>query len=448
MTVYSDPKPFTIAICGGGITGLALAIGLHRQKVPFHIYESAPAFAEVGAGVAFSPNSIRAMELISPQIRSRYEEIQTRNWDPKKLNTWLEFRLGCDLGVQQGGHSYGSYNENLKKSIEGPTKAGAMIVEVRMESDNAIGGTVHRASFLNQLIALVPSRCISYNHRVTDIEDLGEKRVRLHFAHGGSTISSAVIGCDGVRSNVRRILLGDENPAAHPSFAGKYVYRGLIPMTEAVDLLGDDLARNGQMYLGYHGHLLTFPIEHGETMNVVAVQSKRDGKWEDERWVLPTKEEDMRNDFAEWGQNVKGILSLMQKPDVWALFDYPAAATYCKGRICLLGDAAHASTPHQGSGAGMALEDAFIMSNLLGCMEREEEIEVAFKAYDKVRRPRTQELVKTSKECGELFDFEDESVGDDLERFRENIGQRMKWIWHEDLQEHLMEAKRAMESIL
>ena len=446
MTVYSEPKPFTIAICGGGVAGLALAIGLHRQKVPFHLYESAHAFAEVGAGVAFSPNSVRAMGLISPQLRSAYEEISTRNGDPKKQDTWLEFRLGCDLRVPQGEHSYGSFNGSLMNGIKGANRAGAMIFDVHTESDDAMGGTVHRASFLEQLMALVPSECVSFNHRVTDIEDLGDKGVRLHFAHGGSTISNAVIGCDGVKSCTRRIVLGDHNPAAHPSFASKYVYRGLIPMTEAVDLLGDDLARNNQMYLGYHGHVLTFPIAHGETMNVVAVRSKQDGKWEDERWVLPTEKEDMRNDFAEWGQTVKGILSLIKKPDIWALFDYPAAATYCKGRICLLGDAAHASTPHQGSGAGMALEDAFIMSNLLGSVETEEGIEVAFKAYDRVRRPRTQRLVKTSKNCGNLFDFEDEVVGDDLEKLKENVRQRMKWIWNEDLHEHLEEAKRAMKS--
>ena len=73
------PKPFTIAICGGGIAGLALAIGHLRHNVPFHLYESAHAFAEVGAGVSFGPNSLRAMSLIDPKIRKEFDKGATSN---------------------------------------------------------------------------------------------------------------------------------------------------------------------------------------------------------------------------------------------------------------------------------------------------------------------------------------------------------------------------------
>lgn len=81
-------------------------------------------------------------------------------------------------------------------------------------------------------------------------------------------------------------------------------------MEKAVGAIGDELARNSQMYMGRHGHVLTFPIESGKTMNVVAFQSKRDGKWENETWVLPMKKEDMFNDFAGWGHCVQQILSV------------------------------------------------------------------------------------------------------------------------------------------
>jgi salicylate hydroxylase len=136
-------------------------------------------------------------------------------------------------------------------------------------------------------------------------------------------------------------------------------------MQQAVNLLGDELARNAVMYCGPHGHILTFPIEKGERMNVVAFRTKRDGRWEDEKWVLPTDREGMMKDYEEWSDSVKKILSLMEKPDIWALFDYPAAKSYYKRRLCLSGDGAHASTPHQGAGAGMALEDAYVMSVVL-----------------------------------------------------------------------------------
>jgi len=82
-----------------------------------------------------------------------------------------------------------------------------------------------------------------------------------------------------------------------------------VPMEKAVEAVGDALARNAQQYLGHHGHVLTFPIEKGKTMNVVAFQNKN-GDWEDERWVLPMKREDMINDFAGWGESVQKILSV------------------------------------------------------------------------------------------------------------------------------------------
>lgn len=134
----------------------------------------------------------------------------------------------------------------------------------------------------------------------------------------------------------------------------------------------------------------------------------------------------------------------MEKFDVWALFEHPPAPTYYKGRLCLLGDAAHASTPHQGAGAGQAIEDAFILSNLLGQITSPANITDAFKAYDAVRRPWTQRVVTTSKEAGCLYEMEDEFVGSDVEKARENLLTRYEWIWRNDLKAQLREAQEAM----
>ena len=352
----ADPQssPYTVAVLGGGIAGLSLAIGLQRHGVPFHLYESAHAFAEVGAGVGFGPNSVRAMQLLDPRVRERYDIIATRNTDDK--GTWLEFRMGSDwrLGKDQKGDN--ARSNGMVKGTGGEERAtGIMVGDQIAELNTTLDGkpfnqsNVHRAALLDELVALIPRENVSFNHRVVAIDDLGAEGVRIHFEHGATATADAAVGCDGIKSRVRRIVLGEDNPAAHPSFTGKYAYRGLVPMDQAVALLGDGLARNNVMYNGYHGHVITMPIDHGTTMNVVAFRTKPDGKWEDERWVLPTKKEDMRGDFEDFGQSVRDILSLMQTtPDLWALFDYPPADTFCKGRVCLLGDAAHASTPHQG----------------------------------------------------------------------------------------------------
>lgn len=207
--------------------------------------------------------------------------------------------------------------------------------------------------------------------------------------------------------------------------------------------LGKWPAQNAQFYWGYDGHVLTFPIEHGKTMNVVAFRTKKDGLWDNSsRWVLPADKELMNRDFEGWGKNVHAILNMMTQTDIWALFDHPPASTYYrKGRICLLGDAAHASTPHQGSGAGMAIEDALVLTQLLAEVGNKSQLEKAFKTYDTVRRERTQKLVTTSRDAGCLYEFQKPGVGDDVEALRADLEGRMRWVWDLDLKQHVAEAK-------
>ena len=155
----------------------------------------------------------------------------------------------------------------------------------------------------------------------------------------------------------------------------------------------------------------------------------------------------MRRDFGGWVKGVQEVFSLMQKPDVWALFDMPPADSYFRNRICLLGDAAHASTPHQGAGAGMAIEDALVMPNLLEGLGADG-IPKAFEVFDAVRRPRTQKLVSTSREAGQLYDLELPGVEDNLELLAENLSSRYKWIWDFDLEAHVEEAKAMLRNKL
>jgi salicylate hydroxylase len=404
-----------------------MAIGLLHQNISCTLYESAPAFAEIGAGVSFGPNATRAMSLIDPKIEEGYKRCATSNAFPSKKTSWFDFRLGM--------------KESAWKEFESPGKEDQEIAQVKAGSVGQ--SSVHRAHFLDELVKLVPEGIAKFGKRVEKVEKVGEK-MRLTFHDGSAAEADAVIGCDGVKSRTRQILLGENHKSTNPTFTGKYAYRGLIPMEKAVGAIGEELARNSQMYLGEHGHLLTFPIEKGNTMNVVAFRTKGDGKWEDERWVLPMKKEDMFEEFKGWGESVQKILSLMEKPDVWALFDHPPAPIYYTGNFALLGDAAHASTPHQGAGAGQAIEDAFVLSNLLGMVDSAEEIEKAFHAYDAIRRPRSQKVVSTSRDAVAIYEFENEKLGSDLDSIRTTLETRYDWIWQEDLPQQLKRAQEIM----
>lgn len=406
-----------------------MLIGLLRQNISCKLYESAAAFAEIGAGVSFGPNAVRAMSLIDPDIKKGYDRIATGNAWPAKRNLWFEFNLGP--------------KEDGWKDLKAPGKEGQRIAQV--VALDVGQSSVHRAHFLDVLVDLVPDGVAQFGKRVEKVEKKGQKML-LTFQDGSTAEADAVIGCDGVKSRARQILLGEDHETTNPTFTGKYAYRGLIPMEKAAKALGDELARNSQMYLGRHGHVLTFPIENGKTMNVVAFQTKMDGKWEDERWVLPMKKEDMFADFEGWGESVQKVLSLMEKPDVWALFDHPPAPTYFKGHFALLGDAAHASTPHQGAGAGQAIEDAFILSNLLGQVNSVDEMERAFYAYDAVRRPRSQKVVATSRDAAKIYEFEDEKLKSNLVMIKRTLEMRYDWIWNEDLPQQLKTAEAIMGS--
>lgn len=184
------------------------------------------------------------------------------------------------------------------------------------------------------------------------------------------------------------------------------------------------------------------PIEQGKIVNVVLYFTKDDGRWSHEEWVRPATREEMLASFHGWSEPVKGILSLIEKPNLWALFDHLPAATYHrKGKLCLLGDSAHASTPHNGAGAGMAVEDALILSRLLASIASVRELENAFAAYDAVRRPRSQRLVASSRKTGEVYDFEDEIIGGNMKATREYLEQAWDWIWNEDLNRQLETAQ-------
>lgn len=78
----------------------------------------------------------------------------------------------------------------------------------------------------------------------------------------------------------------------------------------AAAAIGDELARNAQMYLGHHGHLLTIPIEKGKTMNVVAFKTKADGQWTEPQYVMPSKRDVMLKDFEDWSDTVREIVAV------------------------------------------------------------------------------------------------------------------------------------------
>ncbi|KAG5800963.1 hypothetical protein H9Q69_000090 [Fusarium xylarioides] len=408
---------FNLAIIGGGIGGLSLAVSITKYtSIPVTVYENAPKFGEIGAGVAFGPNVIRAMNKISEPLAAAVGSRANGNLLPGKKDIWFDYHIGMD-GVNEEAKARGVVAGSFLCSIPHPEPGSWM---------------VNRTYLIEELDKSIPSNIARFGKNLVGIQDLGAKGVLLKFEDGSEARHNAVIGCDGIKSRTRLAMLGSDDPAASPVYTGKYCYRGLVPMNKAIELLGEDKALNSQAYLGYHGHILTFPVAGGRMMNVVAFQSAKD--WSHERMVIPATKEQMIDSFKDWGSNVRKIVELMGQSDIWALFDSPPIDAFHKGNMCLLGDSAHGSTPFQGAGAGMAVEDACVLGRILQHVSKAEDIPTAFEAFSRARVDRTLKIVKTSREAGHIWHFE--KYGDDIERIKD----RMSWIREHDLEKDINEA--------
>lgn len=139
-------------------------------------------------------------------------------------------------------------------------------------------------------------------------------------------------------------------------------------------------------------------------------------------------------------------VQMLKEPTMWAMLDHLPAPYYNSGNIAMIGDAAHATTPYQGAGAGQAIEDALVLSTLFQHVRSPVQISLALDSYDAVRRPRTQKVVSTSRDASKLFYFNDGFVNGDTARWRKIWDGRMNWIWEIDLLKQNADALRTFEN--
>ena len=199
---------------------------------------------------------------------------------------------------------------------------------------------------------------------------------------------------------------------------------------------------------------MTFPVAKGRLMNVVAFHDDPNPWPDPSRLTLPSQKSAAIQLFADWNPTVKKIMDmLLDDLDCWGIFDtydHPAS-TYHKGCICIVGDAAHASSPHHGAGAGACIEDAAILAELLleaknvsqrqACPDTATLLEKTFAAYEAVRLERTQWLVASSRRTGDIFDWMDPECGRDPAKMEQELLWRHNKIWWADIEAMVSEAK-------
>ncbi|KAF1932591.1 mannitol 1-phosphate dehydrogenase [Didymella exigua CBS 183.55] len=431
-TIFENHSEHPIAIVGGGLGGLALAIGLLKHGIRVHIYESTEAFSEIGAGVAFGINSITALHKIDPNLLEGYKKHATFNADDDRASTFMSYRWGMD--GRKHGHRAGDMMWNLNDKWR-PERAHALGVKTR--------SCIHRARLLDELVALLPANITSFKKNFVTAEEQNDGSLELHFADGTTAVASAIIGCDGIKSKVRQLVCG---PDLQATYAGEVAYRAMVPRADAEKALGADLALNGTIYCGYGGYIVTYPVENYDFVNMVAIPHDvgETWSWSQDEWTVPATSDEIRQRFEGWYKPLIDIICEHSLPCKWALFDLQHNAPYCKGNMCLLGDSAHATTPHLGAGAGMAMEDAYLLSSLIASIDSIVQIGNAFRAYDAVRRPRTQGCIERSRNASIAMDFLTPEIADDTIALKQMMEISYEWLWHEDLELQLCEAKKLL----
>jgi salicylate hydroxylase len=351
-----------VLIAGGGIAGLATALALAQRGIPSRVLEQRERFSEAGAGIQIGPNGARVLSAlgVTPYLAayvSLPEEIIVHQGASGRilarmpLGAWIEERHGAPYWV------------------------------------------VHRRDLQAALLACAQSTAgitVETGFAVADVMDRGDQ-VTVRNAAGTTMGGPVLIGADGIRSRVRAALAAN----VELRFSGKAASRALLS-PEAATLLGNPMSVG--VWLAPGAHVVHYPVQGGAQIAVVAIVP--DDRMTDD-WAAP-------NDWAALAPHLAGFApelhkALMTAPEWrrWALFEADPLAHLAKGRIALIGDAAHPVLPFLAQGGVMALEDAVVLADALAA--HPEDPAGALKAYEAARQPRVNAIVATSRQNGRIF---------------------------------------------
>ncbi|RYP69022.1 hypothetical protein DL771_006348 [Monosporascus sp. 5C6A] len=410
-TLTASKAP-NVAIVGGGLIGVMLGLGLLHRGIPFTIYERAPDWHEIGAGVALTSVARSSMQRLHPDVLAALRRVARAN----HFSFW------------DGFHP--------------PTKEAAQAPEALhflLDAPGTDYWCCMRSQFLRELVALLPAGSTRFNKELESyVDDPSRQQVLLRFTDGTTAEADALLGCDGIHSRTRQLLLGDDNPAAHASFTHQLGYRAVLPISGAMEILGD--AKGGSDYCIHIGPN-AYMLDGTETvLNMTAVIYTPEPWPHGQKMVAPATHDEVAKIFKDWSPPVRDLIAKFpEKLMKWGIFDMAdhPAPTYASGRVAILGDAAHASTPFLGAGGAMGIEDALAMASAMQVVSETStsaaSIPAALQAFSAVRLERSQWLVQSSREMGVIFQWRDPSAGNDGERFRVEAEQRTSKVWDFDV---------------
>jgi salicylate hydroxylase len=349
-----------VGIVGGGIGGLALAASLRRHGMEARVFERAKQFAEVGAGIQMTPNAVKVMVALG-----LYDALRAISFTPQALV----------------GRHWRSAREMFRTPLAGDCERlyGAPFLHAHRADLHAI--------FANDL----PESAATLGVACTGIEQRQAVAV-AHFDDGSAFEADVIVGADGIHSAVRKSLFGDQPPR----FTGNMCWRATVPFaTQPLDYVSPD----SSFWLGPHGHVVTYYVQGGRAVNIVAVAET--AAWVEESWNVRSTREELLAGFAGWHPHLIRLFSQADTVFKWGLFDRDPMPAWSVGQATLLGDAAHPMLPFLSQGAAMAIEDGYVLAASLHAHGRD--VTAGLRQYEALRRPRTARVQLESRERGRTY---------------------------------------------
>ena len=359
-----------ILIAGAGLGGLAAASFLMKEGHDVEVYEQAPQLEEVGAGIQISANAMHALRSLG------LEEAITK------------------VGVRPGAyvfrlHDTGEEIQRFALSDEHERLHGAPYTQL------------HRADFheiLAQRARAFKADVVHLNKRATGFVETADG-VTLNFADGSSAKGDLLIGADGLKSVVRKQIVG-EVPA---TYTGDAAWRIIVPVER---LPKNFLEPVMSVFMGPGGHAVCYYLRGGALLNFVGIVETDEVS--DESWTLKMPWEQLKADFAGWHPIIQTVIDNADRDKCyrWSLHNRLPIKNWSTKRATLLGDSAHATLPYLAQGAVMAIEDGAVLARALNMKS---DVAEALQLYQRNRIDRTARIVLQSTDNRRLFHLHSEA---------------------------------------
>lgn len=371
-------EPVRVIIVGAGIGGSALALSLAKLGVDYVLLEQAPAFAKVGAGIQLSPNGVRVLETLG--LGDALAALCTEP-DFHKYSVW-------DTG------------ETLLRT--------PLMPQVRQAYGYAYYHA-HRADLIAELTCgLEPSRLRLQAKVVAVGQDAAQAWADCE--SGARVTGDVLVGADGIHSLVREQVFSPDPPRA----SGYVTWRGVVDRRKVADL---GIPVSAHVDMGPRLSFVYYWVSGGAQLNWLAL-GRADGQRR-ESWSQTASIEEVMAAFEGWYDRPRQVIKATEETFVTALHDRNPLREWVKGRIGLLGDAAHAMLPYHAQGAVQSLEDAWVLARLLA--ESSGDVAADLARYQALRMDRANLIVQQSRNAEGWYHLADSAtIARRNERFRRN----------------------------